>query len=215
MFKFIKISANFIQNQKNQRVQRKAYAMTPCTNCFVDSLYELFHWLPVRTVSLTPCTNCFVDSLYELFRWLLVRTVSLTPCTNCFVDSLYKLFRWLPVRTVSLTPCTNCFVSFYNTMPLLNTWGPFETLILLIYIYIYRRHFRQSVVNMPFHPFYLHLVLHILYIQLYYTHRLYTLFTLCFIYYLYFMCILRLDPCTNRLCTFQSNNLFNNSENII
>ena len=82
-------------------------------------------------------------------------------------------------------------------------------------LYIYRRHFRQSVVNMPFHPFYLHLVLHISYIQLYYTHRLYTLFTLCFIYYLYFMCILRLHPCTNRLCTFQSHNLFNNSEIII
>ena len=75
--------------------------------------------------------------------------------------------------------------------------------------FIYRRHFRQSVVNMPFHPFYLHLVLHILYIRLYYTHRLHTLFTLCFNYYLYFMCILRLHPCTNCSCTFQSHNLFN------
>ena len=79
----------------------------------------------------------------------------------------------------------------------------------IIFTYnIYRRHFRQSVVNMPFHPFYIHLVLHNLYIRLYYTHRLHTLLTLCFNHYLYFMCILRLHPCTNRLCTFQSHILF-------
>ena len=69
---------------------------------------------------------------------------------------------------------------------------------------IYRRHFRQSVVKMPLHPFYLHLILYNLYIRLFYTHRLHTLFTLCFNHYYYFVCILRLHPCAKRLCSFQS-----------
>ena len=62
----------------------------------------------------------------------------------------------------------------------------------------------QSVVKMPLHPFYLHLILYNLYIRLFYTHRLHTLLTLCFIHYYYFVCILRLHPCAKRLCSFQS-----------
>ena len=69
---------------------------------------------------------------------------------------------------------------------------------------IYRRHFRQSVVKTPLHPFYLHLILYYLYIRLFYTHSLYTLFTLCIIHYYHFVCILRLHPCAKRLCSFQS-----------
>ena len=71
-------------------------------------------------------------------------------------------------------------------------------------LYIYRRHFRQSVVKTPLHPFYLHLILYYLYIRLFYTHSLYTLFTLCINHYYHFVCILRLHPCAKRLCSFQS-----------
>ena len=71
-------------------------------------------------------------------------------------------------------------------------------------MYIYRRHFRQSVVKTPLHPFYLHFILYYLYIRLFYTHSLHTLFTLCIIHYYHFVCILRLHPCANRLCSFQS-----------
>ena len=56
----------------------------------------------------------------------------------------------------------------------------------LRYDIIYRRHFRQSVVKTPLHPFYLHLILYYLYIRLFYTHSLYTLFTLCFNHYYHF-----------------------------
>ena len=74
-------------------------------------------------------------------------------------------------------------------------------------IYIYRRHFRQSVVKMPFHPFYLHFILHNLhnlYIRLFYTHSLHTFFTLCFIHYMCFVCILRLHPCAKRYVLFRA-----------
>ena len=76
-----------------------------------------------------------------------------------------------------------------------------------IYIYIYRRHFRQSVVKVPFHPFYLHFILHNLhnlYIRLLYTHSLHTFFTLCFIHYMCFVCILRLHPCAKRYVLFRA-----------
>ena len=75
-----------------------------------------------------------------------------------------------------------------------------------IYI-IYRRHFRQSVVKMPFHPFYLHFILHNLhnlYIRLFYTHSLHTFFSLCFIHYMCFVCILRLHPCAKRYVLFRA-----------
>ena len=62
----------------------------------------------------------------------------------------------------------------------------------------------QSVVKMPLHPFYLHLILYYLYIRLFSTHSLYTLFTLCINHYYHFVCILRLHPCAKRLCSFQS-----------
>ena len=65
-----------------------------------------------------------------------------------------------------------------------------------LYMNIYRRHFRQSVVKMPFHPFYLHFILHNLhnlYIRLFYTHSLHTFFTLCF-YSLYVFCVYFTTP---------------------
>ena len=65
----------------------------------------------------------------------------------------------------------------------------------------------QSVVKMPFHPFYLHFILHNLhnlYIRLFYTHSLHTFFTLCFIHYMCFVCILRLHPCAKRYVLFRA-----------
>ena len=42
---------------------------------------------------------------------------------------------------------------------------------------------------MPFHPFYLHFILHNLYIRLFYTHSLHTFFTLCFYSLYVFLCV--------------------------
>ena len=50
----------------------------------------------------------------------------------------------------------------------------------------------QSVVKMPFHPFYLHFILHNLhnlYIRLFYTHSIHTFFTLCFYSLYVFLCV--------------------------
>ena len=65
----------------------------------------------------------------------------------------------------------------------------------------------QSVVKVPFHPFYLHFILHNLhnlYIRLLYTHSLHTFYTLCFIHYMCFVCILRLHPCAKRYVLFRA-----------
>ena len=77
-----------------------------------------------------------------------------------------------------------------------NLWCGVTACLFYCNNYIYRRHFRQSVVKMPFHPFYLHFILHNLhnlYIRLFYTHSLHTFFTLCF-YSLYVFCVYFTTP---------------------
>ena len=132
-----------------------------------------------------------------LLIWLIDRVTVQSDCL--FESKSNNLLDWV---TVCLTAwlCEEwmavCLTNFWLT-----EWLCFR---LSACIYIYRRHFRQSVVKMPLHPFYLHLILYNLYIRLFYTHRLHTLLTLCFIHYYYFVCILRLHPCAKRLCSFQS-----------